>query len=78
MFDTFLTKGYQAAEKRPAYRQAGICVVALVLPRVKHGAGLLQRTSKYASLLRISGALPLGIFEQPDKNYFSSRPLDYV
>jgi hypothetical protein len=27
----------------------------------------LQRTSKYASLLRISGALHLGIFERPGK-----------
>jgi len=32
----------------------------------------LQRTSKYASLLRISGALHLGIFEQPEKNDFSN------
>jgi hypothetical protein len=30
----------------------------------------LRRTSKYASLLRISGALHLGIFEQPDENDF--------
>jgi hypothetical protein len=30
----------------------------------------LQRTSKYASLLRISGALHLGIFDQPEKNEF--------
>jgi len=30
----------------------------------------LRRTSKYASLLRISGALHLGIFEQPAKNDF--------
>jgi len=30
----------------------------------------LQRTSKYASLLRISGALHLGIFEHPGKNHF--------
>ena len=33
----------------------------------------LRRTSKYASLLRISGALHLGIFEQPMKiNFFSN------
>jgi hypothetical protein len=32
----------------------------------------LRRTSKYASLLRISGALHLGIFEQPMKiNFFN-------
>jgi len=29
----------------------------------------LRRTSKYASLLRISGALHLGIFEQPEKPF---------
>jgi len=28
----------------------------------------LQRTSKYASLLRISGALHPGIFDQPERN----------
>jgi hypothetical protein len=28
----------------------------------------LRRTSKYASLLRISRALHLGIFEQPEEN----------
>jgi len=31
----------------------------------------LQRTFKYASLLRISGALHLGIFDQPEKISFS-------
>jgi hypothetical protein len=31
-----------------------ICCVSLILPRVKHGAGSLQRTNKYASLLRIA------------------------
>jgi hypothetical protein len=31
----------------------------------------LRRTFKYASLLRISGALHLGIFDQPEKNFFS-------
>jgi c(7)-type cytochrome triheme protein len=35
----------------------------------------LQRTCKYASLLRISGALHLGIFEHPGKNYFFSSLL---
>jgi hypothetical protein len=29
----------------------------------------LQRTFKYASLLRISGALHLGIFEYPGENH---------
>jgi cation transporter-like permease len=32
----------------------------------------LRRTSEYASFLRISGALHLGIFEQPEKNHFFS------
>jgi len=32
----------------------------------------LQRTFKYASLLRISGALHLGIFDQPEKMNFST------
>jgi hypothetical protein len=32
-----------------------------------HHPSSLQRTSKYASLLGISGALHLGIFEQPEK-----------
>jgi hypothetical protein len=35
----------------------------------------LRRTSKYASLLRISGALHLGIFEQPAENDFFSKLL---
>jgi hypothetical protein len=35
----------------------------------------LQRTCKYASLLRISGALHLGIFEHPWKNHFFSSLL---
>jgi hypothetical protein len=44
--------------------------ISLILPRVKHGAGLLQRTGKYASLLRILGALHLALFEQPGKDDF--------
>jgi hypothetical protein len=32
----------------------------------------LRRTSKYAAFLRISGALHIGIFEQPAKNDFFS------
>jgi hypothetical protein len=35
----------------------------------------LWRTSKYAAFLRISGALHLGIFKQPAKNYFFSNLL---
>jgi len=34
---------------------------------------LLRRTFKYASLLRISGALNSGILDQPAKNDFSNR-----
>jgi len=49
-----------------------ICGVSLILPRVKHGAGLLRRTAKYASFLGISGALHLTIFEQPEKDGFSA------
>jgi hypothetical protein len=30
----------------------------------------LQRTTKYASFLRISRALHLDVFDQPEKNYF--------
>ena len=54
-----------------------ICCVSLILPRVKHGAGSLQRTAKYASLLRISGVLHLALFEQPGKDDFFSSLLDY-
>jgi hypothetical protein len=32
----------------------------------------LRRTAKYASFLRISGALHLAIFEQPEKDDFSA------
>jgi hypothetical protein len=38
----------------------------------------LRRISKYASLLRISGALHLGIFEQSEKNDFFSKRLNPV
>jgi hypothetical protein len=39
----------------------------------------LRRTSKYASLLRISGALHLGIFEQPAENaFFSNYPVVFL
>jgi len=33
----------------------------------------LQRTLEYASLLRISGALHLGIFEHPGESHFFCR-----
>jgi hypothetical protein len=35
----------------------------------------LRRTFKYASLLRISGALHLGIFEQPEEKEILNRLL---
>jgi len=44
------------------------------LHRFPHPSSL-QRTSKYASFLRISGALHPDIFEQPAKNDFFSNPL---
>jgi len=44
------------------------------LRRCPHPSSL-RRTVKYASLLRISGALHLGIFEQPAKNDFFSNLL---
>jgi hypothetical protein len=44
------------------------------LQRCPHPSSL-RRTSKYASLLRISGALHLGIFEQSEKNDFFSKLL---
>jgi len=56
------------------------------LRRCPHPSSL-RRTSKYASLLRISGALHLpacrsfgvgrGFFEQPEKNYFFSSLLEH-
>jgi len=36
----------------------------------------LQRTCKYASLIKISGALHLGIFEHPGENHFFSSLLE--
>jgi hypothetical protein len=36
----------------------------------------LRRTAKYASLLRISGALHLTLFEQPGKHDFFSSLID--
>jgi hypothetical protein len=41
------------------------------LRRFPHPSSL-QRTFKYAPLLRISGALHLGIFDQPKKMSFST------
>jgi hypothetical protein len=35
----------------------------------------LQRTGKYASFLRISRALHLDVFEQPEENYFFNNLL---
>src|SRR5512139_1947551 len=44
------------------------------LRRCPHPSSL-RRTSKYASLLRISGALHLDIFEQSEKNDFFTKLL---
>jgi hypothetical protein len=41
-------------------------------PCLRAGPLSLRRTAKYASLLRISGALHLVLFEQPAKNDFPS------
>ncbi len=46
------------------------------LRRCTHPSSL-RRTRKYASFLRISGALHLGIFEQPAKDEFFSKVLDF-
>jgi hypothetical protein len=40
-------------------------------PCLRAGPSALQRTSQYASLLSISGALHLGIFEQSGKLNFT-------
>jgi len=45
------------------------------LLRFPHSSSL-QRTCKYASLLRISGALHLGIFEHPQKIHFFSSMIE--
>jgi hypothetical protein len=45
------------------------------LPRFPHPSSL-QRTAKYASLLRISGALHLTLFEIPGKDDFLSSLLE--
>jgi len=37
------------------------------------GPSSVRRTSKYAALHRISGALHLGIFEQPEKIFSTAR-----
>ena len=47
------------------------------LRRCPHPSSL-RRTSQYASLLRISGALHLGIFEQPKKIDFFSNLLNHT
>jgi hypothetical protein len=44
------------------------------LRRFPHPSSL-RRTAKYASFLRISGALHLTIFEQPEKEHFFSSLL---
>jgi hypothetical protein len=57
------------------FKEASAIVDSLLkkahLQRSPHPSSL-QRTFKYASLLRISGALHLGIFDQPEKLSFST------
>jgi hypothetical protein len=70
---------YQAAEKRSSVRHGGFpsSFVACALKRFVAQASL-RRTSKYASLLRISGALSAtggDIFNQPYKSCFFSKLL---
>jgi len=47
------------------------------LRRFPHPSSL-RRTVKYASFLRISGALHLTIFEQPEKDDFFSSLLVFI
>jgi hypothetical protein len=74
---------HRLLKNAPAYRQAGICCVALILRRCSvHSStpladSLTRRRGKMSLLtlrdatLRISGALHLGIFNQPEKMTFS-------
>ena len=63
----------------PGRGQGSLCMEAGSNRMLKNGHLLrfphpssLQRTVKYASLLRISGALHLALFEQPGKDDFFS------
>jgi len=47
------------------------------LRRFPHPSSL-RRTAKYASFLRISGALHLAIFEQPEEDNFFSSSLERI
>jgi hypothetical protein len=87
MFDTFLTKDQEAAEKRPS---------ASLRRTPKYASGRLTNSSAWQDVAPYSSRrhsqdfgrprkrdfaglnLHLGIFEQPDKNYFFSRLSDYV
>jgi hypothetical protein len=69
----------QDADKRPSAAFSGRLTALAAWQKVapyssrRHPRpSSLQRTSKYASLLRISGALHLAIFEHPGKNHFFS------
>jgi hypothetical protein len=75
---------WQVAEKHPSKSVTGPLTISracqeLLLTRrngTPHSSSL-QRTGKYASLLRVSGASYLDIFEQPAKNDFFSKLLGY-
>ncbi len=58
-----MLKHYQAAEKRSS---VPACVGIALIPDRESGS--LRHTEKYASFLRISGALHLRIFDQPGEN----------
>jgi len=51
------------------FRKASRLLKNAHLLRFPHPSSL-RRTSKYASFLRMSGALHLGIFEQPERQLF--------
>ncbi len=47
--------------------------IFLILPRVKHGAGLLGRTFKYASFLRIRRPCIWTFLSSPQEIYFVGK-----
>ena len=76
MFDDPLMQGFIAEENdgEQSHRLQEISrpLKNVHLRRSPHPSSL-RRTPKYASLLRISGALHLGIFDQPEENHLFSK-----
>jgi len=78
----FLSLSHQNQRDEASFM--GCCLCQQISSRLLKNAHLLRfphpsslrRTSKYASLLRISDALHLGIFEQPAENDFFNKLLD--